>query len=92
MSHFSEMFDRTGADVGSDETTFDAAGIFIFCSAVVSREMMEVDPMNVTHCPYGIFVTDRNGEVPVGYRTYPDGTMRKVQTLLDEIATEAVGR
>jgi hypothetical protein len=47
--------------------------------------------MNIAHCPYGIFVAERDGEVTVGYRTYPEGPMQKVQTLLDEIAREATG-
>src|SRR6056297_4285561 len=63
VSHVGDMLNRTGEDVGSDVTIYDAADIFIFCSAVVSRSVMEADPMNVAHCPYGIFVTDKDGEV-----------------------------
>lgn len=91
VSHTGEMLNRTGADVGSDTKLFEAADIFVFCSAVLSRKMMEADPMNIAHCPYGIFVADRAGEVMIGYRTYPDGVMQEVQALLDEIAQEAVG-
>ena len=46
--------------------------------------------MNIAHCPYGIFVADRAGEVIVGYRNYPKGPMQQVQALLDEIVQEAV--
>lgn len=91
VSHTGEMLNRTGADVGSDVTIFDNADIFLFCSAVVSREVMEADPMNIAHCPYNIFVTDTDGEVMIGHRTYPDGPMQAVETLLDEIVQEAVG-
>jgi uncharacterized protein (DUF302 family) len=90
VSHVGDMLNRTGADVGSDKTLFAAADVFLFCSAVASREVMEVDPMNIAHCPYGIFVADQDGEVVVGYRTYPEGAMQKVQTLLSEIVEEAV--
>jgi uncharacterized protein (DUF302 family) len=90
VSHVGEMLARTGADVGSDQTLFDAADVFLFCSAVVSREVMEADPMNIVHCPYGIFVADKGGEVTVGYRDYPDGPMDKVEALLAEIVAEAV--
>lgn len=90
VSHVGDMLNRTGADVGSKIKIFEAADIFVFCSAVLSREMMEADPMNVAHCPYGIFVAERDGEVLVGYRTYPAGEMQKVQGLLSEIVTEAV--
>lgn len=91
VSHVGEMLNRTGEDVGSTTQLFSEANIYIFCSAVLSREVMEADPMNVAHCPYGVFVAELDGEVMVGYRTYPDGPMQEVQNLLDEIAREAVG-
>lgn len=90
VSHTGEMLNRTGADVGSDVKIFDAADIFIFCSAVLSRKMMEADPMNIAYCPYGIFVADQDGKVVVGYRNYPEGIMQEVQALLDGIVREAV--
>ncbi|MCW3782336.1 DUF302 domain-containing protein [Defluviimonas salinarum] len=92
VSHVGDMLNRTGADVGSDVKIFDAADIFLFCSAQISRKVMEADPMNIAHCPYGIFVTDREGAVSIGYRNQPDGPMQEVQTLLDSIAREAAGQ
>ncbi|QFT79746.1 hypothetical protein FIU89_03915 [Roseovarius sp. THAF27] len=90
VSHVGEMLNRTGEDVGSDVLIFKEADIFIFCSAVVSREVMEADPMNLAHCPYGIFVAeDPEGAVTIGYRDYPDGPMEKVEALLAEIVKEA---
>ncbi|WP_149588673.1 DUF302 domain-containing protein [Tabrizicola flagellatus] len=91
-SHVGEMLNRTGADVGSDVKIYDQADVFLFCSAVLSRKVMEADPMNIAHCPYGIFVTDREGQVAVGYRHLPEGAMQEVQGLLDEIAREATGQ
>ena len=35
VSHVGEMLARTGADVGSDVQIFDAADVFLFCSAVL---------------------------------------------------------
>ena len=90
VSHVGEMLDRTGSDVGSDVTLFDAADIFVFCSAVVSREVMEADPMNIAYCPYGIFVASRDGTVTIGYREYPDGPMDAVEALLESIVSEAM--
>ena len=87
-SHVGEMLARTGADVGSDVKIFDAADVFLFCSAVLSRKMMEADPLNVAQCPYSVFVMDREGQVSVGYRHMPDGPMQEVQSFLDEIARE----
>jgi len=91
VSHVGDMLNRTGEDVGSDVTIFESADVFLFCSATVSREVMEADPMNLAHCPYGIFVTERDGEVMIGHRTYPDGPMQTVETLLDEIVQAAAG-
>ncbi|MCP5038969.1 MAG: DUF302 domain-containing protein [Rhodobacteraceae bacterium] len=89
VSHTGEMLSRTAADVGSQTHLFDAADIFVFCSASLSRKMMEADPMNIAQCPYGIFVAERNGEVMIGFRDYPDGIMQEVQALLASIAEEA---
>lgn len=89
VSHVGEMLNRTGADVGSDTKVFEAADLFLFCSAVLSRKVMEADPMNVAHCPYSVFVIEREGLVSVGYRELPAGPMQEVQGLLDEIAREA---
>lgn len=91
VSHTGEMLNRTAADVGSDEVLFSGADIFVFCSASLSREVMEADPMNIAYCPYGVFVAERAGEVMIGYRNYPDGEMQKVQSLLDEIVQDALG-
>ncbi len=91
VSHTGEMLARTGEDVGSDVTLFDKADVYNFCSAALSRKMMEIDPLNIAHCPYAVFVFEREGEVTVGYRTQPEGEMQEVQALLDEIAREAAG-
>jgi len=91
VSHTGEMLARTAGDVGSDVVLFDGADVFLFCSAAVSRRVMEADPMNIAHCPYSIFVTDRAGVVTVGYRNYPEGPMQEVQALLETIVREAVG-
>jgi uncharacterized protein (DUF302 family) len=89
VSHVGEMLNRTGADVGSDQMIFDNADIFLFCSAAVSRRVMEADPMNIVHCPYSIFVTEKDGEVMMGHRAYPDGPMQEVEAMLDSIILDA---
>lgn len=90
VSHTGEMLNRTANDVGSATKLFDAADVFLFCSAQLSRKMMEANPLNIAHCPYGVFVTDTKGTVEVGYRNYPEGEMQQVQILLDEIVQEAI--
>lgn len=91
VSHVGDMLNRTGADVGSDAVIFDQADIFLFCSAAISRRVMEADPMNIAHCPYGIFVAEQDGEVMIGHRAYPDGPMQEVEALLDAIILDAQG-
>ena len=91
-SHVGDMLNRTGADVGSAEVIFDNAQIFLFCSTAVSRRVMEADPMNIMHCPYGIFVAEREGAVLIGHRDYPDGPMQEVEALLDAIILEAMAQ
>ena len=88
-SHVGDMLNRTGEDVGAEQALFDNAQIFLFCSAAVSRRVMEADPMNIVHCPYGIFIAEMEGEVMIGHRDYPDGPMQEVEALLDAIILEA---
>jgi len=90
-SHVGEMLERTREDTGSDVMLFDQADIYLFCSAVISRQVMEADPMNIANCPYGIFIADMGGEVSIGYRVMPEESMAPVQALLDELAREAAG-
>ena len=91
VSHVGEMLNRTGGDVGSDKMLFKNADIFVFCSAVISREVMEADPMNIAHCPYGVFVAETDDGVMIGRRDYPAGPMDKVEAMLDGIISEAAG-
>lgn len=91
VSHTGDMLARTAEDVGSDVELFEGADVFVFCSASLSREVMEADPMNIAFCPYTIFVAARDDTVMVGFRNYPEGEMQKVQQLLDGIVKEAVG-
>lgn len=94
VSHVGDMLERTKADVGATATVFTKADVFLFCSASVSRKVMEADPMNIQFCPYGITVfemPDAPGQVQIGYRGYPEGAMQEVEALLASIVTEAAG-
>jgi uncharacterized protein (DUF302 family) len=71
VSHVGEMLERTGKDLGETSKIFLKADVLEFCSAVVSRRMMEPDPDNIVFCPYTIsvyVVPDNPGEVRVAYR------------------------
>lgn len=94
VSHTGDMLERTKGDVGSDITLFLHADVYSFCSAKLSREVMEAEPMNIVFCPYDIFVMVRP-ETPdittIGFRTFPDGAMKTIEALLDGIAKAAIG-
>ncbi|QBF33693.1 DUF302 domain-containing protein [Thalassococcus sp. S3] len=93
ISHVGEMLERTRQDVGSDVTVFAQADVYSFCSATLSRKVMEADPMNIRFCPYDIFVAvlPNSEETIIGYRSFPEGPMKEVEVLLDRIARSAVG-
>jgi uncharacterized protein (DUF302 family) len=56
VSKVSEMLARTGKDVGASREVYAQGEVLEFCSAVVSRQMMEADPRLLTFCPFGIAV------------------------------------
>ena len=93
ISHVGEMLNRTAKDVGATRQVYDKAEVYQFCSAVLSRKMMEANPMNLAFCPYGIFLyqSHGSGKVVVGYRRMPPGEMQEVDALLNQIAREAAG-
>jgi hypothetical protein len=71
----------------------------MFCSAKLSRAMMEADLGNIGFCPYVIFVYEaaaRPGETVVGYRRPISGggtaspVLAEIDSLLDAIAKDAV--
>ncbi len=93
VNHVGTMLERTKEDVGATKTVFLKAEVFNFCSASVSRKVMEADPMNLQYCPYGIFVmqTPENPEqTTIGYRVMPEGPMKEVQALLEKIVQGAI--
>ena len=92
QNHVGEMLARTREDVGSEKIIFEHAEVYSFCSAVLSRKMMEADPLNIGFCPYDIVVAQPVGEnVTIGFRNFPEGPMKEVQSLLDSIARSAIG-
>lgn len=94
VSHTGEMLERTRQDVGSDVVLFDHADVYSFCSAQLSREVMEADPMNVMFCPYNVFVIVRHDTpdvTTIGFRPFPEGEMQTIQSLLDGIVRDAIG-
>lgn len=94
VSHTGDMLERTRGATGSERVLYTHADIYSFCSATVSRAVMEADITNVQYCPYTIFayeVPETPGTITVGFRDYPAGAMDQVETMLSGIVTEALG-
>ena len=98
----SEMLDRTGKDIGATMKVYKSAEFMQFCSARLTRNMMEADPANMGVCPYIIFIyetTKTPGTITIGYRR-PLGAkgeasmaaLGKIEALLDGIVKEAAGK
>ena len=97
-----KMLERTGKDVGSARKLYADSQAFVFCSASLSRKMMEADPANASMCPYAITVyatAQAPDMVHVAYRRpwRPDGSaaskaaLKEVEALLDGIARASLG-
>ena len=94
------MLERTAKDVGSAKPIYKRAEYVSFCSAVLSRKLMEADPANLGYCPFVLFVYEaaaKPGEVVVGFRRLAatgDAASQKaiveVEALLDGIARDAL--
>lgn len=92
------MLQRTGPDVGSNQPIYQNAEFFTFCSAKLSRAMMEADPANMSQCPYVMFIYQRAAttkDVVVGYRKVNvtgrgSKALEEINKLLDRIARAAV--
>lgn len=92
VNHIGEMLARTKEDVGGTKDLFAGAQVMSFCSADISRQVMEANLMNIQYCPYGIYVfepAEDGAPVMIGYREYSDRTMQPVNYLLQQIVADA---
>lgn len=88
-----DMLKRTATDVDAGKALYKEAEFFTFCSAVVSRKVMEADIGDIAYCPYVVFAyetEEKPGAVTVGFRSLPAGGERDaVNTLLSDIIADA---
>ncbi|MBI2313274.1 MAG: DUF302 domain-containing protein [Betaproteobacteria bacterium] len=97
-AHVGEMLERTGKDLGAGRKVFVNADVLEFCSATLSRRMMEADPHSIVFCPYAIAVYELPGEpgkTYVSYRRPAAGgaaakALKEVERLLADIVREAL--
>lgn len=86
------MLARTKEDVGGTKDIFVDSITYNFCSAKVSRQVMEIDPQHLQFCPYGIFVyetADKPGEVIVGHKAF-GGEVAVIGELMESIVKDAL--
>lgn len=92
--HIGDMLERTGKDIGATRRIYDKAESLEFCSARVSRQMMEADPANIVNCPFVISVYTLPGKPDMAFLAYrrPMAGLKAVETLLRELVAEAAGK
>ena len=98
--YISNMLQRTRQDVGSDKLLYKNAEAFGFCSAILSRDMMESNPHHIVFCPYIIVayeLADQPGTIYLTYRrpfykdnTLNDASLEKIDQLLSGIIAEVI--
>lgn len=98
-AHVGEMLERTGKDLGAANKVFLKADVLEFCSATLSRKMMEADPHSIVFCPYAIAVYQLPGEPGTTYVSYrrpaagatrSAAALKDVEKLLADIVKEAL--
>ncbi len=99
VSHVGQMLDRTGKALGRTKKIFARAKVLEFCSAVVSRDMMEQNPHFIAFCPYNIAVYTLPNEKNKVYLSYRrpiwndksgKAALEEVEKLLDGIVNDVV--
>ena len=99
-NYIADMLARTGKDLGATRQVYVNGEQFEFCSATVSRAMMEADPHAIVLCPYiiSVYTIPNDGDaVYVAYRK-PVASRNKalkkaladVDSLLSGIIKEAI--
>ncbi|HUU71835.1 MAG TPA: DUF302 domain-containing protein [Burkholderiales bacterium] len=99
-SRVGDMLARTGKDLGETTRVYGDAEVLEFCSALVSRRMVEADPQLLAFCPYGIAVYTLPGKPDTTYVSYrrlvtnlvlpgQRDVLQRVEALLEAIVDEA---
>ncbi|HEY9145355.1 MAG TPA: DUF302 domain-containing protein [Thiobacillus sp.] len=94
-----EMLARTGPEIGATRQVYVDGEQFEFCSATISRKMMEADPNAMVMCPYivSVYTVPNDKSVYIAYRK-PGPTrnpalkkaLADVEKLLNDIIKQAM--
>ena len=81
------MLERTGKDLGFTNQILANGEQFEFCSATISRAMMEADPHAITMCPYivSVYTIPGDANVYVAYRKPGPTQNPALQKVLDNV-------
>lgn len=97
--HLGEMLERTGKDLGFEGRVYLKAESIEFCSATLSRRMVEEDPRRLVNCPFIVSVyvlANEPGKTVVAYRlpaaeeVAQSKAMAEVAAMLKGVAETAV--
>ncbi len=98
ISYIGKMLKRTAKDLGATQEIFHDAVAIEFCSATLSRNMMQKNPHNIVFCPYIIYVyalPEQPEMVYVSYRKLdspssnePNTALNEAEKLLEDIISE----
>lgn len=98
-NHIADMLERTGKDLGASKRVYEFGEQMEFCSATVSRVMMEADPHAMVLCPYSVSVykLPKDEHIYVAFRKPPTSknpalkkALADVEKLLTEIVKDAL--
>jgi uncharacterized protein (DUF302 family) len=99
QSAVGDMLERTGKDIGAAKRIYERAEMIEFCSANLSRQVMEADHRLLAFCPYGVGIytlPNEPGTVHLVYRRPRldgDGpaarALKQVDQLLHDVVQEA---
>lgn len=89
------MLERTGKDLGATKQVYEQGEQFEFCSAAISRRMMEADPHAIVMCPYIVSVYTIPGDktVYVAYRkpaASKNPALKKALAEVEKLLTEII--
>ncbi len=100
VSAVGAMLQKTGQDLGYDRQVYTHGDVLEFCSATLSRQMMEADQSNLVFCPFTIQIyetPEQPGQIFVGYRRpaivgddASKTALRAVDALLQKIVSDTL--
>ncbi len=97
VSHVQRMLARTGKALGAKKEIYARAKVLEFCSAALSRQMLEANPHYLAFCPFQIMIYALPQEPERIYLAYrrprwrpgpPDATLAAVERLVQGIIAE----